>query len=228
MMIAALWNFAALAGPALSVTTESWPPYNMMVDDKPGGIATEILTAALERAGLEATIRLLPWQRAYQMVLRQESDCIYSTVRLPGREEDFKWIGPLLHDEFVVLSMSDRNLAIHSLDDLKKYRTAAIPGTAIYAILSENGVHPLDTSYFDFTKLLTSGRVDYMVDSRLKGAYHAARDKIDLQETLAIQGVDLWLACNRTLPDTIEAALNHAIEQMASDGSINRLVDRFR
>ena len=54
---------------ALTFVTESYPPLNFLADDGRTiiGSSSDTLREMASRAGLEASIELYPWQRAYRM-----------------------------------------------------------------------------------------------------------------------------------------------------------------
>ena len=209
--------------PQLEIATEDLPPFSMMKDDKLTGLSSDIVRVALQRANISYRISIFPWIRAYKMAVAQPDLCLYSTVRTAEREPIFKWVGPLVRDKWVVFVPADSPIEIASLDDLKRYRTASLPGDAMSLFLQENGVQFDRNVTTESIRMLEGGRIDYWATTRLKGHYQATLDGIKLRETLILKGEDMYLACNKGVPDSVVAALNEAIAQMERDGTTARL-----
>jgi polar amino acid transport system substrate-binding protein len=218
------WASIALAKmPQLEIATEDLPPFSMMKEGKLTGLSSEIIRVALQRADISYRISIFPWIRAYRMATTQPDLCLYSTVRTAEREPIFKWVGPLVRDKWVVFVPADSPIEIASIEDLKRYRTASLPDDAITQFLQENGI-PFDRSVTtESIRMLEGGRIDYWATTLLKGRYQANLDGIKLRMALVIKDEDMYLACNKAVPDRVVAALNDAIARMDRDGTIARL-----
>ncbi|MFD2206353.1 substrate-binding periplasmic protein [Kiloniella antarctica] len=83
--------------PAYSQTiyTENFPPYNYQVDGKLQGLSSQMIQKMAHEIGVEPSISFLPWARAYKYAKERENSGIYSIVRIPSRESDFHWVGPI-------------------------------------------------------------------------------------------------------------------------------------
>jgi polar amino acid transport system substrate-binding protein len=209
--------------PHLEIATEDLPPFSMMKDGTLTGLSTEIIREALQRAKIPYRISLLPWMRAYRMAVGQADLCLYSTVRTPEREPIFKWVGPVVRDKWVVFVPADSQIEVGSIEDLKRYRTISLPGDAMSLFLQENGI-PFDPSVTtESIRMLKGGRIDYWAGTRLKGQYQAKLEGIKLRVAMVLKDEDMYLACNKSMPDTVIAALNQAIAGMEQDGTIARL-----
>ena len=216
-------SLAAAKMPRLEIATEDLPPFSMMKHDKLTGLSSDIVAVALKRAAIPYRISLFPWIRAYKMAITRPDLCLYSTVRTAEREPLFKWVGPLVRDKWVVFVPADSPIEIASIEALKRYRTASLPGDAMSLFLQENGI-PFDRSVTtESIRMLEGGRIDYWATTRLKGRYQANLEGIKLREALVLKDEDMYLACNKGVPDTVVAALNTAIAQMERDGTIARL-----
>ena len=101
------WGAMAQAQQRLILTTEEYPPYNM--SDGQGrvtGVATDIVRALLEGAGIEYEIAVYPWARAIAMARTQVNTCVFSMSRTPEREELYRWIGPLVTNDWTLFARS--------------------------------------------------------------------------------------------------------------------------
>jgi len=86
--------------PKLRIITEDNPPFNFT--DERGNItgqSTEIVRLILKATGTDASIELLPWAQGYSLAQMEPTVALYSTMRLPSRENLFKWVGPIGFDD---------------------------------------------------------------------------------------------------------------------------------
>ena len=151
--------------------TEDWPPYNYADNGIVKGIATEIVQATLAQADLEATIRVYPWARAYDMALNQENVLIYSIRRSSEREALFKWIGPIFYQNIYLVKLKNRtDIVLTSLEDAKRYRLGVMNQDSSHHFLLSQGFEKrvnLDTTPSETlnVKKLFTGRIDLLVQN---------------------------------------------------------------
>lgn len=80
---------------AQNIYTENFPPYNYQVDGKLSGLSSKIIQQMAREIGAEPSITFLPWSRAYKYAKERANTGIFSIVRVPPREADFQWVGPI-------------------------------------------------------------------------------------------------------------------------------------
>ena len=91
----------------LILATEEYPPYNMSgPNGTVTGISTDIVRALLDAAGYEYEIAVYPWARAIALARTQVNTCVYSMSRTPERESLYKWIGPLVSNDWTLFGRS--------------------------------------------------------------------------------------------------------------------------
>ncbi len=113
------------------------------MDDKLQGISIDLLEKAWEKMGLNLSsnvIKLLPWTEGYQRTLDEKNTVLFSTARLPQREQLFKWAGPIGPIRNVLLARKDKNISIATTEDLKKFRIGAINEDSAVQMLLDKGV----------------------------------------------------------------------------------------
>lgn len=214
------------AGP-LYITTEAAAPSSML--DSEGrvvGIATDKVRAALERAGLGYTIDLLPWKRAYAAARTRPDACVYSTTRTPEREALFKWVGPTDSAEWVLMARADRRIVLHSLEDARPYRIGTYHGDARDGYLRSRGFR-VDSAHDDLTnpRKLLLGRIDLWVAALRAGSRVLQQNGWHgrIVPVLVFRRFDVFLACNRAVPDAVVDRLNNAFASLERDGSLRRI-----
>ena len=212
---------------ALYITTESAAPSSMQ--DSEGqviGIATDKVRAAFERAGLAYTIELLPWKRAYAAATGRLDGCVYSTTRTPERESQFKWVGPIDSAEWVLMARANRRFALRSLDDARPYRIGTYHGDARDQFLRSRGFR-VDSAPNDLTnpRKLLLGRIDLWAAALRVGSPVLEQNGWagQIVPVLVFNRFDVYLACNRAVPDELIGRLNEAFGALERDGTMRKI-----
>lgn len=218
------------AWPRLAITGEHTPPTSMLVDGKPAGRQTDKVREMLERVGVPHTIDLLPWKRAYMKAQRNPLTCVYSTTRTAEREAGFKWVGPIVQSDWVLMARADRPLRLRTLEDARPLRIGTYAGDARDEFLRSRGftVEAVQDDAVNPEKLLLN-RIDlWAVASRpeLDTMRRLGRDG-QLVPVLVFNRVGLYLACHPSVPDRLVARMNAMLDTMRRDGSLNRIDRRY-
>ncbi len=156
-------NLNVPAGKLLIVTEEN-PPYNFT--DERGNItgqSTEIVLALVKSTGSDAVIQVKPWSDGYELVQKQPGTALYSTARMPFREDLFKWVGPIGFSDEWFYAKRGSDIKITSLDDAKKVKSIAVyKNDSNQLFLIEKGFTNLDVSENDLQCIqkLVDGKVD--------------------------------------------------------------------
>ncbi|MFC0254650.1 substrate-binding periplasmic protein [Massilia consociata] len=217
---------APAAKPRLYLTTELSAPSSMLDGGRVAGIATDKVREAMQRAGVDYTIAILPWKRAYNAALQRRDACVYSTTRTPEREALFKWVGPTDIAQWVLMGRADRRLQLRSLEDARGLRIGTYNGDARDAYLRTRGF-TVDATSNDLAnpEKLLLGRIDLWAASMRSGSTVLARLGYDKQVVplLVFNETGVYLACNRGVPDEVVARLNAAFDGIARDGTGRRI-----
>ncbi len=213
---------------ALHLLTE--PASTFMKDGVPVGPATDRLREMMVRAHITADIEIVPWARAYNSALTQAGSCAYSTTRTAEREPLFKWVGPIASTEWILFGLRERGFKLASLDDARPYLIGTYLDDVRDVYLRERGFRVASvTDDVSNPKKLLVGRIDLWAASRRKMqtiiAPNGWQNKI--VPVLRFNRVDLYLACNRQVSDTVMASLDAALAAMNRDGSAKAIDDKY-
>jgi polar amino acid transport system substrate-binding protein len=220
----------ALAAPRLYITTETSPPASMSDRGRVIGTGTDKVREIMSRSGIDYSIELLPWKRAYTAALTRPDACVFSTTRTSERENLFKWVGPTDEAEWVLLGRADRALQINSLEDARTLRIGTYNGDARDEYLRTRGfqVDPAPNDMINPRKLLMN-RIDLWAASLRRGSavleQNGWADRIVPVFTFA--KVRVYLACNPAIPDELIARMNDALEAMSRDGTLRRIERKY-
>jgi polar amino acid transport system substrate-binding protein len=221
---------ASLGAATLNITTEDSPPYNMAEGGKVIGISTDKVRAMMARTAIDYTIELVPWRRAYGSALRLPDTCVYSTTRTPEREMLFKWVGPVASSEWTLYGLSDRKFKLAKLEDAQNLRIGTYSGDVRDAFLRSRG-YKVDTAREDVQNLamLTAGRIDLWASGKYEGnamiLSHGLAGKI--VPVLTFNKAELYLACNRSVSDTLIERMNASLATMERDGSAKAYEQKY-
>jgi polar amino acid transport system substrate-binding protein len=231
-LLAAVLLSLHLAAPAetLVLTTEQSAPFNMMVDGKIVGVAVDKLTVLMRRAEQPYTMRLLPWARAYQMALHERQTCVFSTTRTPQREADFKWVGPLGSNTWVMYGLARRGLRLNSLDDARGMKIGTYNGDVRETYLKAIG-HDVDSAVNDSRnpRKLLIGRIDLWASSPHEAIPQLEANgwRGEIVPLLTFKRTDLYLACSRSVSSALVERLNGLLADMMADGTTEAIERRY-
>ncbi len=231
LTLALVAHTAAAAAAPLTIVTEDYPPFNM---PKAGsqeivGISSDLLQAAFKKAGIAYSVALFPWARAYDMAQKDPNTCVYSTTRTPEREPLFKWAGPLVHNDWVLFGRAD-SPHLTSLADVKPYTVGGYQGDALTLYLQSQGVR-MDVANADRLnpRKLAANRIDFWAAGAILGPYVAAREGVKgLVPALKIKETEMYLACNKAVPDDVVGKINGALKQLAADGTAAAIARKYQ
>lgn len=222
----------AAGAPAVDFVTEENPPLNFTRDGAVTGTGTEVLRAALRRAGIEGSFTVMPWAQAYAKAQRDARTCAYSTVRNAEREKSFRWIGPVTRGVYSIYGLDGFNDPVTKVDELRPYRIGVVRDARL-AFVRNLGVRQVVEVDDDAAvpPMLTldrdkAGGVDLWI-GHAYGAIDKAREQGVAVKVVfaAVMTQPYWLACNPAFPKDVAARLDAALSSMRADGTFDRLAD---
>jgi polar amino acid transport system substrate-binding protein len=231
----------AAAEDGIRIVTEEFPPYNLL--DERGrvtGFSTEVVEAVLKEAGVQATIQVLPWARAYEIARTSENVLIYSITRTAGREQMFKWVGEVAPSDWYLFARRDRPVRLDSLDDAKKLQIATVNEDAGEQYLVSKGfvlgrnLQSSNKYELNYEKL-RRGRVDLWIANDLVAHYLARKAGDDperilervmpLPELTASGG--LYLAFGAKTSDAVVERFARALDTVKKNGTYDALKKKW-
>jgi polar amino acid transport system substrate-binding protein len=194
------------------------------------GIATELIEKALAESRISYDVSLFSWARAYDMALKGRNTCVYSTSRTADRDPLFKWIGPIVRDRWVLFGRID-GPALTSLDEARGHSIGGHYDGASTRYLKSLGFEIDEVADFHSNlRRVAAHRLDFAVSSLLVGVYAIAHDKelVDIVPVLAFKDIDLYVACNKSVPDKTVARLNRIFQRTSRDGTMAATIRRYQ
>lgn len=229
--LALMLALAANTGTAASLRllTEDYPPFNMKLDHgQIGGLSTEVVRVLFARAHLSYTLELQPWIRAFNTAVMENNTCVYSTTRTDNREHQFKWVGPLLENPWVLYAAPGSPPVGLDLESVRRYKIGGYNGDAIAQYLIARGFNVELTPSDDLNpRKLLAGRIDFWATGKYLGAYLVQRDRLpQLKPVLVFNTAFMYLACNPRIANQTIFLLNTVLAGMQQDGTLAKLAKK--
>lgn len=240
-LVMAVGALLATPGPAQAqepLVLATGPDYKPFTDPSlpAGGLATEMVQAVLDRAGLAHGLQWVPWKRAETGAAEGTYDATFPYFKTPERATVFHYSDPVFTVEARLFARQDAPDAT-SVEDLEGRILCSPLGYAVARSLepavAEDRIGramPLDmTKCF---RMLDAGRVDMVESNPLQGwdlVESLGYDRTAFKMlTFVADRKDLHFIVSRAHPRATELldAFNRALAEMRDDGSYDAIVAR--
>ncbi|WP_295993946.1 ABC transporter substrate-binding protein [Rugamonas sp.] len=232
----------ALPAPAaplpLHLAANYWEPYTGK-DLPQQGVASDIVSTALRRAGYAVDITIMPWSRVLTSAYQHQNDGVVAIWSTSERRGKLLFSDSYMSNQLFILHMPCRLQDASTLAQLSGARIG-IGRDYEYSdeFLSQKNVQlePVDRTIQNLLKL-TIGRIDGVLEDKLIAQYHiqsniAAHDALgDIEFAPApLMTLPLYLAIN---PQTAHARqiieqFNLELGKMRKDGTLDTIIARFQ
>lgn len=229
------WMATGLAAPqGLRLACNDFPPHKIehRAGDGLAGFDVDIITEALRRSGRSAQVSFMPWKRALEMAERGSYDGLCSCSHTKDREAKLLFSDELGAVSVGLFARSESALAgIASIADLKGRKVATVGGYNLESELMTAGA-AVEATSSDKTALdmLVAGNVDLLYGYALTTQHFIASDPRSSAIAYKQMRRNPYYFClSRALPGA-EAAMqgfNRSLAEMAKDGSIQRILERY-
>lgn len=215
---------------SLRLLTEEYPPFNMTVaNGQIGGLATDIVRELFRRDGLGYSIEVQPWIRGFNTTVLENNTCLFSTTRTDNREHQFKWVGPLLENPWVLYAGPLSPPVGLDLESVRRYKLGGYNGDAVAQYLIARGFNveltPADVLN---ARKLAKGRIDFWATGKYLGHGIVRQEKLsELHQVLVFNVAFMYLACNPGVSDHVVYRLNTVLQGMQQDGFMARAARHY-
>ncbi|MBY3084799.1 transporter substrate-binding domain-containing protein [Rhizobium laguerreae] len=211
----------------VTFTTEDYAPFNYREGKEIKGATVEQVEKVMAAIGVDYTIEVMPWARAYGLARTAPMTCVFATAHNSTRDPLFKWVEPLLIDRNILITRKGSGVTAGNLDEAKKYTIGTQREDYTETILNEKGFTKLDVaSDFNATlRKLLGGRIDMMPISELYFEKLKADQPVELVTVLSAQ--PMGIACEKNFPDDLLASMQAALDKLIADGDQKQIFLKY-
>ncbi|MBS7664341.1 amino acid ABC transporter substrate-binding protein [Pseudomonas lalucatii] len=224
----------AAATEVLRLVASPWPPFNDL--NLPGnGLASELVSSALARAGYATHYAEMPWARAVKGLRQAQYDVLINAWHSEERSRFGYFSRPYLVNRIRLLRRRDATVPFARLADLYPYRIAVMRDYAYSAAFDADArlTRIRVGSFQSGARMLAAGRVDLMPEDEFVARYHLGRGLRDVRDRLEFvaqplseNGLHILVSLGRPDHRRIAEAFDRAIAAMRADGSYAAILRR--
>lgn len=224
----------ALAAETLRLVANSWPPFTD-VQLQNNGLATDLVSTALQRAGYTSEYHEVPWARALQGMQHDRYDVLLSSWFAAERQSYGIYSEPYLINRIRFMRRTGSTIEFKHLDDLLPYSIAVARGFAYAPTFdSDARLHKeVASSFATAARMLAAGRVDLTLEDEWVAKYYLSHELAELSSALEflplpLSESPLHILVRRNHPQSrqIISAFNQALREMRADGSYTAILQR--
>lgn len=214
----------------LQILGEESPPGEYIDNNgKPAGVTIDLVEDLLRRQGAQATIKILPWKRAYYIGLNHSNVALMETTRTEEREELFRWVGPILVVNRIIYGRADFSKPVNTIEDIPTAENICVlRGSSNESYLNSLGFTRISSvaKPFQCIKMLMAGHVQLFYTSEigmdgLLKEQGINPDKFKI--VLNLKKEYLYLAFSRDVSDVRINGWQTALEDAKKDGTVFKI-----
>lgn len=226
----------AQAGAAerVRLVADVWPPFTDVTLPE-GGLATDLVSTALRRAGYETVYEQVPWARAMLGISEGRHDVLVNAWFSNERTHIGQFSKEYLLNRIRFLKRKDSPIGYRSLAELNDYLIAVVRGYAYFPAFDDDpNLKTLPVHNFSMAaRLLAVGRVDLTLEDEYVARFNLAREPAQVREaieflpgSLTENSLHILVSLKNPHHAEIVAAFDREIAAMKADGSYDALFIR--
>lgn len=231
-LLALLLLAQTAAAERLRLVADAWPPFTdaTLVN---GGLATDLVTTALARAGYASEFEQVPWARALMGVGDGRYDVLINAWFDEPRTRLGQFSAEYLLNRVVFLKHRDDPIDYQDLTQLYDDSIAIVRGYA-YSPAFDNDAHLQKVPVHNFAmavRMVAAKRVRLTVEDEFVARYYLARESPRVRSSLAFlpkplaeNGLHILVSLKNPQHAQIVAGFDREIARMKADGTYGRLL----
>lgn len=221
-----------VAAERLRLVADAWPPFTDATLLN-GGLATDIVSTALARAGFASDFEQVPWARALMGVGDGRYDVLINAWYDEARTQLGQFSDEYLLNRVRFIKRRDDPIEFQNLQQLHDYPVAVVRG---YAYSAEFDADPQlqkvpAHNFAMAVRMLAARRVRLTVEDEYVARFHLARESPRvrnavefLPKTLSENSLHILVSLKNPRHEQIVAGFDREIARMKADGSYARLL----
>ncbi|WP_425041047.1 substrate-binding periplasmic protein [Primorskyibacter sp. S187A] len=236
---ACFWSWLCLMplsgwAETLRVVADEWPPYSG-AELPERGLAMDVVSSVLERAGYGVETRILPWARIMGETEAGEFEVVGTMFFNEERAQQWQFSEPYYLTSVQLIQRTGAGHSFEDIDSLLPLRVAVGAGTYYDQWLIE-AEHPdrvgLKTT-LQALQMVAAGRVDVAIVSVPVAEYYIRTSAPQLADqlefapgVLGLHGIRMAVRRSLERSDDIVLSFNETLAAMRADGSLTSVLDR--
>lgn len=218
----------------LVAADNAFPPYSFLdpATQRPAGLDTDIVSAALQAINQPYDLELYPWERVKKMLDTRMVDMAYQFVGTPERMAQYRLVGPIRFGITVFMTRSDMDIGYNELTDLNGYTIGTVHGFAYTDAFDKAGFLRKDagaTSPAQLLQKLMVKRVDLIVGDKTQLLYLARQQGVaDRVKILPkpLAEVARYVGFARSNADKADR-FAQGLEKLRRDGTLEKIISSW-
>ena len=223
-----------LAAQTLRLVASPWPPFNdrSLLND---GLASDLVSTALAKAGYATNYAEVPWARAVKGLRQGRYDVLINAWYSEERARFGHFSQPYLVNRISFLRRKGAAVEFRQLADLYPYRIAVMRDYAYSREFDSDRqlAKVVVSSFQSGARMVSAGRLDLMLEDELVARFHLGRELSDIRDRLDFvpqplieNGLHILINLNRPDHQRIAEDFDRAIAAMREDGSYAAILAR--
>lgn len=223
-----------VAAETLRLVADPWPPFNdqTLLNN---GVASDLVSTALSRAGYTSTYAQVPWERAVRGLQQDIYDVLINAWYTDERATFGHYSQPYLINRIRFLQRKGSQISFKQLPDLYPYSIAVVRGYAYSSEFDQDSrLSKVGVGGFAMgARMLHARRVQLTLEDELVARFHLSRELASIRDQLEFlpqplseNGLHILVSRNHPQHQQIAEAFNKAIEEMRVDGSYAQIFQR--
>ena len=223
----------------LTLITEEYPPFNFTEDGVHRGIATDALIEILAAAGSlksHKDVASIPWARGYHIAQNAPNILLYSVTRTEAREKLFKWVGPIVEADIMLLQKTSHHLKIDNPEQIntQKLRVGVVLDDVGEQLLKEQQVNerqifPLNKGRY-LAQMLMENRVDLAAYDKMVLFWNLKQlgaNPADYSSVYTLKKSGYYYALSLDVDDSLVAKLQKELDRLKSTGRLAAIIKSY-
>lgn len=216
----------------LRLVADAWPPFTdtTLLND---GLATDIVSTALARAGYASDFEQVPWARALRGVGEGRYDVLVNAWHSEERKTLGQFSAEYLVNRVRFLKRKDAPIEFNTLQQLHTYPIAVVRGYA-YSPPFDDDVSLQKVPVHSFAmavRMVVADRVKLTLEDEYVARYYLAQESVKvrnavefLPKPLSENSLHILVSLKNPQHAAIVAGFDREIAEMKADGSYARLL----
>jgi polar amino acid transport system substrate-binding protein len=231
-LIGLLLLIQSAAAEKLRLVADAWPPFTdaTLIN---GGLATDIVSTALARAGYASDFEQVPWARAMLGVGEGRYDVLVNAWYTEDRTKLGQFSGEYLLNRVRFIKRKDTPIEFNNLQQLHAYPIAVVRGYAYSpAFEDDTALQKVPVHSFAMAvRMVAADRVKLTLEDEYVARYYLARESSKVRNAvefmpkpLSENSLHILVSLKNPEHAQIVAGFDREIARMKADGSYERLM----